>query len=50
MARRAVDPVVSALTRHTQEDAALSRTQATRNMALVTLLMLAAYLLVYLTR
>ena len=41
---------VRAHARHTQEDAALSRTQATRNMALVVLLMLAAYLLLYLTR
>jgi multicomponent Na+:H+ antiporter subunit D len=50
MARRAVDDVLSAFTRHTQEDAALSRTQATRSMALVVLLILAAYLVLYLTR
>jgi multicomponent Na+:H+ antiporter subunit D len=50
MVRRTVERVVAALTRHTQEDAALSRTQATRSMALVVLLMLAAYLVVYLVR
>jgi multicomponent Na+:H+ antiporter subunit D len=47
-ARRTTERVVSALTRHTQEDAALTRTQATRSMALVVLLMLAAYLVLYL--
>jgi multicomponent Na+:H+ antiporter subunit D len=48
--RRTADRVVSTLARHTREDAALSRTQATRNMALAVLLMLAAYLLLYLVR
>jgi multicomponent Na+:H+ antiporter subunit D len=50
MSRRVVERAVSALTRHTREDAALSRTQATRSMAFVVLLMLAAYLLLYLVR
>jgi multicomponent Na+:H+ antiporter subunit D len=49
-ARRTADRVVSALARQTQEDAALSRTQATRGMALAVLLMLAAYLVLYLVR
>jgi len=49
-ARRTAERVVSALTRHTQEDAALTRTQATRSMALVVLLMLAAYLVLYLVK
>jgi multicomponent Na+:H+ antiporter subunit D len=43
-AQRALDT----LERHTREDSALARTQATRNMALVVLLMLLAYLLLYL--
>jgi multicomponent Na+:H+ antiporter subunit D len=39
---------LDALERHTREDAALARTQATRNMGLLVLLMLLAYLLLYL--
>jgi multicomponent Na+:H+ antiporter subunit D len=50
MVKRAVERVLSALTRHTREDAVLSRTQGTRSMALVVLLMLAVYLLLYLVR
>ncbi len=47
-AQRAVDRLLGVLAGAAREDAALTRTQATRNMALVVLLMLLAYLLLYL--
>jgi multicomponent Na+:H+ antiporter subunit D len=45
---RSAQRTLDALERHTREDSALARTQATRNMALVVLLMLLAYLMLYL--